>query len=217
MATEVEAKFLAAGTAPLRRLAARHRLGHAALGEPETFDEIDRYLDTVDGRLAARRWACRLRYRHGQWRVSLKGPAVSDGKVPPAWMHARSETEGPALDRLDLASWPASAAREQLAGMSGGATLVERLRLLQRRTERSVTMGGRRLATLSLDEVHVERDGRPGGSFFVVELELADGADQDALPGFAGILRDMPGLVADPRSKLEHALGMLGEGHATHG
>ena len=215
MATEVEAKFRATGAAPLRALADADRLGDGALGALETFDEIDRYLDTVDGRLAAQRWACRLRYRQGRWLVSLKGPAIDDGEAPPEWLHTRPELEGPAVDSLDPASWPDSAACDRLTAMSAGAALVERLRLLQRRTERPVTVGGRPLATLSLDEVRVERDGLPGGSFRVVELELVEGADPGVLAGFAGILRGMPDLVPDPRSKLECALGMLEEGHPT--
>ena len=54
MPTEVEAKFRAETADPLVELAARPRLGRAVLGTPRTVDEVDRYLDTADGRLADR-------------------------------------------------------------------------------------------------------------------------------------------------------------------
>ena len=79
MPTEVEARFRAESAEPLAELAGRARLGRARLGSPRTVDETDRYLDTIDGRLAAARWACRLRSREGTTRISLKGPPLRRG------------------------------------------------------------------------------------------------------------------------------------------
>ena len=50
---EAELKFWAADDQPLRALAAAPLLGPAQLGPARVVDELDRYLDTVDRRLAA--------------------------------------------------------------------------------------------------------------------------------------------------------------------
>ena len=207
---EAELKFRAVDEEPLRSLAAATSLGPAQLGAARTVDELDRYLDTADLRLAAVRWACRLRAREGRTLVSLKGPAEH---IAGATLHRRPELEGPATPDPDPAAWPPSAARAQLLEMAAGAPLVERLRLAQRRTEREVR-GGRELSgLLSLDRVRVLRDGMEIGHLLMVELEL----DPAALAGgldprpLAVALGAIPGLLPDPLTKLEHALGMVSE------
>ena len=207
---EAELKFRAVDEEPLRSLAAATSLGPAQLGPARTVDELDRYLDTADLRLAAVRWACRLRAREGRMLVSLKGPAEH---IAGATLHRRPELEGPATPDPDPAAWPPSAARAQLLEMAAGAPLVERLRLAQRRTEREVR-GGRELSgLLSLDRVRVLRDGIEIGHLLMVELEidpaaLAGGLDPRHL---AVALGAIPGLLPDPLTKLEHALGMVSE------
>jgi len=210
MAVEVEAKFLATDEAPLDALAHVTVLGPAALGPPTTVDEVDIYLDTSDGRLATARWACRLRDRGAGCRVSLKGPALTDAEV--AWLHRRPEVEGPATSSFDPADWPPGEARELLLGMAGRQPLVERFRLLQRRTERAVNLDGRTIGTLSLDRATVAHGGEPLGVLHVVELELAsdtDPAAAAALAGLADALAARAGLAADRRTKLEHAEELL--------
>lgn len=211
MAVEVEAKFLADGAEPLAALAAEGALDDAALGPGRTVDEVDLYLDTADGRLASARWACRLRDRGDGPFLSLKGPAGDDEHAP--WLHRRPEVEGAAGASLDPADWPPGEARDLLIQLAGGETLLERLRLVQRRTERAVAIGGTWLGTLSLDVVVVRQGDREVGEpFHLVELELATG-DPDALEELERLaqrLADRPGLSPDPRTKLEHALELLG-------
>ncbi|HEY6607727.1 MAG TPA: CYTH domain-containing protein, partial [Candidatus Limnocylindria bacterium] len=206
MATEVEAKFLATDDGALASLASAPRLADAELGAGITFDEVDIYLDTADGRLGSQGWACRLRDRGQGFIVSLKGPPPADA-APDAWLHRRPELEAPAAESMLTADWPASEARDLLERLSGGAQLLERLRLLQRRTERGVHLDGERLGTLSLDVVTaVGTSGATAASFDVVELELASADDPVAaghLDGLASALAEWPGLVADRRSKLE--------------
>jgi inorganic triphosphatase YgiF len=206
MPTEVEAKFRAETAAPLVELAARPRLGRAVLGTPRTVDEVDRYLDTADGRLAAARWACRLRSREGTTRISLKGPPIAPIE---GWSHRRPEVEGPATDLIDPDGWAASPALELLATLRAAQPLVERVRLHQARTERAVTLDdGTSLGTLTLDRVRMTSNGADLGQLFVVELELDPGSEagEAALDGLAAALEATDGLVAEPRSKLEHAL-----------
>lgn len=210
MPTEVEAKFRADTAEPLVELAARTRLGRAVLGSARTVDEVDRYLDTRDHRLAAARWACRLRTRQGATRISLKGPPV---EAIEGWRHRRPEVEGPATEAIDPRGWPPSPALELLESLSGGHPLLERLRLYQERTERSVALAdGTSIGTLTLDRVRLTADGSDVGRLFVVELELdpSSEAAESELDGLAAELERTEGLVAEPRSKLEHALEWIG-------
>ena len=204
MEDEVEARFRADGGAPLARLAVRPTLGRATLGAARTVLEEDRYLDTEDGRLRALRWACRLRSREGTTRISLKGPPATPAT---GWLHRRPEVEGPASPRVDPEAWPESPARALLLELSGGAPLVEWLRLLQERTERPVSIDGRPVGGLTLDTVSAERGGQALGEMHLVELELRPDADPERdLPALARALAAEPGLRAEPRTKLEIAL-----------
>jgi inorganic triphosphatase YgiF len=204
---EVELKLRASDRLVLRRLARRRRLGDARLGPARTVDELDRYLDTADGRLAAVAWACRLRSREGSMIVSLKGPRSSrDGEGS---LHSRPELEGAATLDPDPRAWSRSPARDLVLRLADGRPLVELLELRQRRTERSVEVGGERIGLLSLDRVEVVQAGKPVGRLFIVELEVAPVPPEGAVPLLAAALDGIRGLRPDPLSKLEHALPML--------
>jgi inorganic triphosphatase YgiF len=200
---EVELKLRAEADEPLQHLAAASRLGPARLGLLHEVDELDRYLDTGDGRLAAARWACRLRQRDGSLRVSLKGPAQHQ---PGDALHRRPELEGPVGAGLDPEDWPPSDARARLRELSGGEPMVERLALRQRRGERAVLVAGAEVGTLSLDRVAVLHDGKSSGQFVAVELELRAAVDPELVAELLRALLAVPGLAIEPRSKLERAL-----------
>ena len=209
MPTEVEARFRAETAEPLIELATRTRLGRAALGLARTVNEVDRYLDTTGGHLAAARWACRLRSREGVTRISLKGPPSGSSQ---GWRHRRPEVEGPATSTIDPDAWAPSPALELLATLRDGRPLHERLRLEQTRTERSVALeDGTPIGTLTLDRVRMAEGGMDLGELFIVELELDASSDvaERELDGLAAELEATRGLVAEPRSKLEHALDRL--------
>jgi len=205
---EAELKYTARDERPLQALESAELLGPARLGVTRTVAELDRYLDTADLRLAAARWACRLRSREGRTIVSLKGPAEHRrGDL----LHLRPEAEGPAGSGLEPLAWPPSPARDQLLAMTAGAALLERFRLEQLRTERAVSQGGTRIGGLSLDRVRVIHRGAEVGRLAVVELELGSDAlaqEFDYAP-FAAALSAMDGLMPDPASKFERALAML--------
>ena len=211
MATEVEARFRADGREVLAELAAVRRLGSADIGPAQAFVETDTYLDTPAEALSAVRWACRLRRRGDRVTVSLKGPP--EAPVTGA-IHRRPEVEGPATTSPDPEDWPASPARDLLDRLRGGAALRERLTLRQERVERPVTLGGRGIATLSLDAVTVLEAGGTRGGFAVVELELAPGAEggEEALHAVAAEIGTRAGLYPDGQTKLEHALELISRG-----
>ena len=207
---EVELKLAASDPGPLDDLAGRATLGPAQLGPARVTEELDRYLDTSDGRLSAARWACRLRTRDGRTIVSLKGPR-GDTPGHDVSLHRRPEREGPADDRPDPATWPPSPARDLLVELAAGAPLAERLVLVQQRTERTVAAHGAHAGTLSLDRVTILHGERAAGELFVVELELsADAAaDEVLVASLSAALAAVDGLTPDPTSKLEHALQLV--------
>jgi inorganic triphosphatase YgiF len=209
MTAEIEARFAAPDDAPLDLLASVDHLGPARLGPMRVVDEIDRYLDTPDGRFAAAAWACRLRSRGGRWIVSLKGPPAPTGDGVP-WLHERPEVEGPATEEPDPRRWPASDATARIEELAPDAgVLVERFRLQQRRRERDVAIDGVANGTLSLDAVTVAHDGIELGRLRVVEVELRRGIGRAALEPLAAALAGVTGLAPEPRSKLERALDLL--------
>ena len=206
-ALETELKLLAQDAA-LRALAAVDRLGPATLAAPRTVEELDVYLDTRSGALAAERWACRLRSREDRRTISCKGPAEHP---PGSALHRRPEVDGPAPagPMRGAAGWPPSDARDLVLRLAGDEPLVERVTLRQRRTERTAVADGRDIATLSLDRVSVERGGAALGAFAVVELELGDGVDAASIDEVMAALLAWPGLVPDGLSKLERALALV--------
>lgn len=204
---EIELK-LRADEEALRSLAAADALGPARLGPTREAEEVDIYLDTADRRLAAARWACRLRARDARRTVSLKGPAEHR---PGDALHRRPEVEGPGpapgAETSDPLGWPPSPARDLMLRLSGGAPLEERLALHQRRGERDVLVDGRLVAVLSLDRVRVERHGTTLGELRVVEVELLPGTSPgDWVRRVGDALAARPGLHPEPMSKLERAL-----------
>lgn len=207
MALEVEAKFRAAGPGPLRALGAAVALGPAELGPIHAARETDRYLDTARGALAAERWACRLRTRGGDVIVSLKGPP---GAGTSGAMHRRPEIEAPATPSLDPADWPRSEARDLLDRLRGGDELAERLVLDQDRDERAVRHRGHDVALLTLDTVRVVVAGAPIGTLHMAELELlGESHGRAPMDEMVAALAEVPGLEAEPRTKLERALELL--------
>ncbi len=207
---EAELKLRAPDEATLASLVRLRRLGATKLGPPRTVQEVDVYLDTRGGRLAAARWACRLRTRGERRWVSLKGPAAH---LPGESLHRRPELEGPVADPRRPASWPQSPARSLLLEVAGGDELEERLTLRQERTERLVSDASGTLGTLTLDRVDVLADGSPRGRLLVVELELEPAMNPERQAALGSELHAAllaQGLQAEPQSKLELALDLLG-------
>jgi inorganic triphosphatase YgiF len=203
---EVELK-LRAEEGALEDLARVPAIGPARMGPPAIVDELDRYLDTAGGDLAAARWACRARTREGRTWISLKGPAEHAAGAP---VHRRPEVEGPAPSDVTLpaTAWPDSSARDLVLRLAGKQPLTEVVRLRQRRIERAARVGEQRIGVLSLDQVVVEQAGRELGRMRIVELELEPGLDPVVGEPLIAALRGRDDLRPEPASKLERALEM---------
>jgi inorganic triphosphatase YgiF len=127
-------------------------------------------------------------------------------------LHRRPELNGPATADAIPSAWPRSEARDLLEAMSGGEPLVEQFTLEQARTEREVVVRGRRAGILSLDRVRVVAGGVAFGLLHVVELEFdaASTPSADDAEHLVRALERIDGLRADPMTKIQHALALIG-------
>lgn len=167
----------------------------AAADPTETVEQLATYYDTPDLRLT--RAGASLRFRDGDgWTVKL--PDADGGSGP--LVRGEHVFGG-------VAGAPPAAALELVAARVRTARLAPVARL---RTTRRLTVlraGDDAIGALTDDTCTIV-DGRTGGTFREVELELAPDADDDALDEVADRLRDAGGSDADPTPKVARALGV---------
>jgi len=168
---EIEAKFDVLARSPARALLEAPDLaGLPGIGAARRVRQLDRYLDTPDGRLRAAGWAARLRTTDAETRIQLKriGAPGTDGVT------RRTELDGPAGIDDDPASWPRSAARRRLIQLLHGETASTRLTLRQDRLVRDFGDDGCRVE-LSLDRTAAMAGDAVAGRLTILELELRTG------------------------------------------
>jgi CHAD domain-containing protein/adenylate cyclase class IV len=199
---EIELKYRMTDTSAGERLLAAEELaGLRAAGPTRTVENEDRYVDTPGGALAAAGYAGRLRSNGDETVITLKGlRRQDDGGAA----HRREELEGPA----DLAStpgdWPASAARDAVVAIAGGAVLEELVRIRQVRRKRDYAADGTTVE-VSVDDVEVVMGDRVIERFAELEVELREG-DEDRLEPLSDLLSEVEELVPAETSKLERAM-----------
>lgn len=201
---EVELKYAVRDHSALEQVLGAERLGGLVVGPWRTVVVVDRHLDTPDGAIRQQGFAARLRRTGDETIISLKGAAV-DGSG--GALHRRTEVEGPASEALDPTSWPASAARDWLLAMIGGAPLHVRFTLRQSRRERELK-GIEGWALLSLDDVAVEAEGRRLGRLEVLEIE-SKGGSEAILEPVARELAASGAVAPEPRTKAALADDLL--------
>lgn len=202
---EIELKYRMTDVATGERLIAAEDLaGFTALGPAVTVHTEDRYLDTPDGALAAAGYAGRIRTGGKGTVITLKGLRREDegGAV-----HRREELEGPADAATGAAGWPASAARDAVIGIAGGAVLIDLVTIRQARHKRLYGRNGA-VVEVSVDDVEVVAGERVVERFAELELELREG-DEHALDPLADLLSEVEELLPAETSKLERALEAL--------
>lgn len=216
---EVELKYIVRDVDALRVWLAGGWGG--ALRDVRTVDERtveveDRYIDTAYRALEAAGFGARLRRKEGgPFRLNVKSASHARGAngerstEGPAALSERMEVEGPASDRLDPDTWPASAARELVDRVRRGARLRAIFTLRQRREQRTLALEAGSVE-LTLDLVSVVRGGRPLASFTVLEVEALDGAI-GSLPDLAALLEATGHVAPEPRSKEEIARAYVAE------
>ena len=178
------------------------RLPDLSMGDLDAVVAARRYLDavyydTADLRLA--RWGCSLRHRTDEgWTVKL--PPVADQDL-----QQRQEVrfEG----RWD--GIPAGAeALVRVYARRAPLRQIARLRTV-RKPVLLVDDGGQCIAEVTDDEVSTYRGQGPAGRFREVEIELAEGTDEEILEGLVACLRQAGAGSITRISKLARALGTL--------
>ena len=209
---EVELKYAVRDRAGLSELLERGELAGYQAGAPHLALVEDRYVDTADRALERAGYAARLRRRAEGMTIELKSlHSVRNQEVGTEALHRREELSGPAVDDLRPETWPESVARAHLCHLAGGAPLVERFRLRQRREERELTGAGGTIL-LTMDTADVLLDDHLLGTLGDLELELATGGESQ-MAALAAAL-EASGLV-DPEqaSKFQRAVA-LADDHA---
>jgi triphosphatase len=197
--TEVELKYRLSDAEIGDRLLAGESLGPLhARGEIEQTHHDDHYFDTPGSALAGAGWAARIRQAPEGALLSLKSLASSGSSL-----HRRQELEAPAGPGLQPVEWPPSDARSLVLELGGDAALVETIRLDQTRRRR-VFGDDRFTVEVSLDDVHVLRDGTEIDRFLELEVELT-GGEESQLGKVAAVLDATAGLTPSRTSKLESA------------
>ena len=162
----------------------------------------DAYLDTPEQDLLVLGYALRIRTEGKRKLLTLKS------LTPPRdALHKRQELETE-VQGEDPRQWPAAAATSFLLPRLKGRALETLCRVYQRRQRSLVSLGGREVFELSLDEVGF----RPHGPAALFELEverIGEGSEEDLLC-FGRLLEERFILQPEPRSKFELALAERG-------
>lgn len=210
---EVELKYLVRDLEALRSWLAKDwggALDGVEMGNEQTVEVEDRYLDTAYGALDRAGFGARLR-REDDGPVSVTVKSASHersgggggGRVDHEALSQRAEVEGPANDRLDPDSWPPSAARELINEVRDGARLRTLFTINQRRERRTLALDDGPVQ-VTLDRVAVFRGARPLSSFSVLEVEAPRGSGAD-LGRLASLIEATGFVTPEPRSKEEIA------------
>ncbi len=207
---EIEAKFRVPNREAHRDLLRLRSIAGYTVDRLGKVDVVDRYFDTVDGRLLKAKYSCRLRTQKGQVIATLKGLGAAAGDAGAGGaVHRRDEREV-VLDSLELnpAAWPPSDARQLALELTQGAPLQPLFDLNQSRAKANLMDGARLVGEWSLDEVRAVVGRRPA-FYYELEIELGpDGLESD-LARVAEALQGEHGLEPEPRSKFVRGLEML--------
>ncbi|MDH3865304.1 MAG: CYTH domain-containing protein, partial [Gammaproteobacteria bacterium] len=174
---------------------------------------VDRYFDTEDWSILAAAWACRVRRRNGEAKLTLKSLHGPDGSV-----FVREEISQPVPDEdAELSfSLPLGQVRDELTGIVGNMPVAELFRVTSERTVYEIARTGPEPVQIEidLDRSRIEAEKRTVKAtgildFTELELELVSGDTAD-LDTIATLLRDEAGLMAAKYSKFERGLQAAG-------
>jgi inorganic triphosphatase YgiF len=174
---------------------------------------VDRYFDTEDWSILAAAWACRIRRRNGEAKLTLKSLHGPDGSV-----FVREEISQPIPDEDPELSFslPLGHVRDELAGNVGNMPVAELFRVTSERTVYEIARTGPEPVQieLDLDRSRIEAEKRTEKAagilnFTELELELVSGDTAD-IDTISTLLRDEAGLLPAKYSKFERGLQAAG-------
>ncbi|MBN1889732.1 MAG: CHAD domain-containing protein [Thermoflexales bacterium] len=211
---EIEAKFRLTDVESLQRLQAAKSLAGLELASGWVKELHDTYLDTPKRSILAAGYACRRREQAGGVLMTLKGLGGAQGAL-----HRREEIElelPPGAAPYRPGEWPASPLRDKLLELMGEAELVPLFDLRQSRAVRLLSLDGRTVAELCLDEVRVaagegvgERAHPRDQIYYELEVELSPQGTEEELAAAVRCLQDEWGLQPQPLSKFERGLAFV--------
>lgn len=201
---EIEAKYSILNEQTELALAELPRLAGYLLGEVETHDLHDTYLDTPDHIMIQAGYACRLRREGCRSHITLKGIRSSADVA-----HHREELKVAIEEDVALCPqrWPKGPVRDLVLDLSKGDKLVELFDVRQLRRSRYLTAEDERVAELSVDSVSIEGPSRTQ-RFTELEVELLESGSEADLARIIHELSDLPGLSPQPTSKFERGYAL---------
>lgn len=202
---EIEAKFSVPDEQAFRQLLEATALAGHRLGEALVANLHDRYLDTAQGAIRARGYACRLRRRDDVYIATLKGMGGASGAV-----HRRVEHEIELAEPLPPHAWPPSAARDLALRLCENQALTVLFDVDQVRHTRPLYDGDRAVAKLNLDRVRVGRGDFEAATSLELEVELLPDGREEDLHALVVALQEGWGLTPETRSKFERGLDLFG-------
>lgn len=211
--TEIEAKFI------IRR---PEQIGEAlrvlagdgfTISKEGASTHVDQYFDTPEWSILAAGWACRVRHRPGDDKLTLKSLHGGDGNVFVRAEISQATESHENSARLHPGSGPVA---EALGDILNRAPAEELFRITSRRTVYDLGKPGSPSVhiELDLDESRIEADTRTEKAtgvltFTELEIELKSGSAED-LESAATLLHDEAGLMPAQYSKFERGLQAAG-------
>ena len=211
--TEIEAKFIIRRPEQIGE-ALRVLSGNGfTISNEGVSTHVDQYFDTPDWSILEAGWACRVRHRLGDDKVTLKSLHGGNGNV-----FVRAEiSQATGIHTNDAQLHPGSGpVTEALGDILDGAPAEELFRITSRRTVYDLGKPGSPPVhiELDLDESRIEAETRTEKAtgvlnFTELEIELKSGSAED-IESAAALLHDEAGLMPARYSKFERGLQAAG-------
>jgi CHAD domain-containing protein/uncharacterized protein YjbK len=211
--TEIEAKFIIRRPEQIDEALEVLSANGFKISKRGASTHVDRYFDTADWSILAAGWACRVRHREGDNKLTLKSLDGSNGNL-----FLRSEISQATGShgneaRLNPDSGPV---KDELEDILDGAAAEELFRVTSRRTtyELEKAQAPAVRIELDLDESRIEADKHTEKAtgvlnFTELELELQSGS-AEVLESAANLLRREANLTPAQYSKFERGLQAAG-------
>ncbi|MEA3335704.1 MAG: CHAD domain-containing protein [Chloroflexota bacterium] len=208
---EIEAKYRISNPELYDILSSTDSLAGFAIEDVKIKKVEDQYFDSEDLVFMRGGFSLRLRSSGGSKVVTLKSLDRGEGAL---YSRQEVETTLEPGTGMQIANWPEGPARELAGRLAGGRPLEALFRIRQQRVVRNLCRisGGQAVIELSLDQVELQAAsglGQTGeNSFLELEAELLPGGRLEELEAVVEFLEEVPGLVAESRSKFEQGLAL---------
>ncbi len=200
---EIEAKFLVNDNDTFRALSNVDVIAGFRLSSPVNKLLKDTYYDTADRAIYKSGNSFRRRIKGDKFIYTLKELGSSEDSI-----HRRSETEIVLDEDIPFGQWDEGPMKEMLISIIGSASPEWLFDVNHERIDRNLMDEERKVAQLSLDDVHVICDGKDA-HYLEAEIELSSGGLEKELLRMVQALEDEYELRPGNLSKFETGLQVL--------